>query len=83
MHIFEVEGICAVGGDVLEVAVDVVLGFAPVDKMVFEFRDIQHGVFGLGAVFLHGVDPDIYIAVHLYDWVFFQGRNFWFIIFPF
>ena len=83
MHVFEVEGICAIGGDVLEGAVDVVLGFASVDQVVFEFRDVHHGVLGLGAVLFHGVDPDIDIPVHLYDRVFFQGRDFWFVIFPF
>lgn len=31
VNIFEVKGICTVGGNILEVAVDVMLGFAPVD----------------------------------------------------
>jgi len=37
MDIFEVESICSVGGDILEVAVDVVFGGASVDQVVAVF----------------------------------------------
>jgi hypothetical protein len=74
VNVSEVEDICSVFWDVLDVALDVMFCVASVLQSLHERFHVEHGVDRLFLVFLQGVDPDVDVMVYLTSGEFAQFR---------
>lgn len=63
MHIFEMEHVGTIFGDVLDVAVYIMDGLSPVLQRICDRGDVDHGIDGFGLVFSQGMDPHVNIPV--------------------
>jgi hypothetical protein len=63
MDVFEMQGVCAILGDILDVAHDVVFCLAAVFQILFHGFYIYEGIDGIFLVFVHGVNPNIDVSV--------------------
>lgn len=73
MDITEVEDICSVFGDVLNVALDMMLCLAAVLQALQETFYVYHWVDGFFLVFLHSMDPDVNVTIYFAGWILAQS----------
>lgn len=67
MDVFEVQRVCAILGDVLDVAHDVVFCLAAVFQALFHGFYVDERIDGIFLVFIHRVNPHINVSVDFTD----------------
>jgi hypothetical protein len=82
VDVLEMGDVCAIRGDILHVAVDVMLCLSAIGECVDETANIYHGVGWLLEELLDSMDPNIDISIHLFNWIFPQSYFLGFAFFP-
>lgn len=73
VDVLEMSDVCAIRGDILHVAVDVMLSFSAIGEGVDETANIYHWIDRFFEELLDSVDPNIDISIHLFNRIFPQS----------
>lgn len=70
VDVFEVEYVCAVFRDILDVAIDVMFGLSTIVESFFDGLHIDEGINRIFPILLHSMHPHINVAIHFTHWIF-------------